>query len=76
MVPKRSLRKLESMEATQTRASRDSDSVPTKSEILEDIRDGYFYVKSGGKGPPVDEMHREIAEELAREELESNAYIR
>ena len=54
----------------------DSDKVPTKAEILEDISEGYRFVKSGGKGQPIDELHREIADELAREELAQNADIR
>ena len=44
------------------------DRIPTKQETLEDIRDGYLFVMSGGRGQPVDEARREIAEELAREE--------
>ncbi|MCY4020120.1 MAG: hypothetical protein OXG39_11995 [Chloroflexi bacterium] len=54
----------------------DSDEVPTKADILEDISEGYRFVKSGGKGQPIDELHREIADELAREELAQNADIR
>ncbi len=50
--------------------------IPAKEEILEDISEGYRFVMSGGEGQPIDEMHREIAEELAREELEENADIR
>ena len=50
-----------------------SDAVPTKADILEDIRQGYRFVMSGGVGQPIDEMHREIAEELEREELTQNA---
>ncbi len=50
--------------------------IPTKAEVLEDISEGYRFVKSGGEGQPIDEMHREIAEELAREEVEENADIR
>ncbi len=76
MVPERSSRKFDTLETTEPSVTRDSDGVPTKSQILEDIQEGYLYVKSGGKGQPVDEMHREIAEELAREELEKNADIR
>ena len=52
------------------------DEAPTKEEILEGIRDGFVYVMSGGKGQPIDDVHREIAEELAREELAENAEIR
>ena len=52
------------------------DDVPTKAETLEDIGDGYDFVMSGGKGQPIDEMHREIAEELARENLAHDADIR
>ena len=55
---------------------KDIDAIPSKQEILEDIRDGYIYVKSGGVGQPIDAVHREIAEELAREELAENADIR
>ena len=51
------------------------DRIPTKQETLEDIRDGYLFVMSGGRGQPVDEMHREIAEELAREELGQDAEV-
>ena len=54
----------------------DSDDVPTKADILEDISEGYRHVISGGKGQPIDDMHREIAEELAREDLAQNADIR
>ncbi len=50
-----------------------SEDVPTKAEILEDISEGYVFVMSGGKGRPIDEMHREIADELAREEIAENA---
>lgn len=52
------------------------DVIPSKEEILEDIRDGYVYVMSGGVGQPIDDMHRDIVEELAREELADNADIR
>ena len=52
------------------------DDVPTKAETLEDIGDGYYFVMSGGKGQPIDETHREIAEELARENLAHDADIR
>ena len=52
------------------------DAIPSKEEILEDIRDGYVYVMSGGVGQPIDDAHSEIAEELAREELAENADIR
>ncbi len=51
------------------------DEIPTKEEILNEIRDGYVYVMSGGKGQPVDDVHREIAEELAREEHAQHADI-
>ncbi|MDE2775779.1 MAG: hypothetical protein OXI77_07565 [Chloroflexota bacterium] len=51
------------------------ESIPSKEDILEDIRDGYVYVMSGGVGQPIDDVHREIAEELAREELAENADI-
>lgn len=54
----------------------DIDAIPSKEEILEDIRDGYVYVMSGGVGQPIDDAHREIEEELAREELADNADIR
>ena len=54
----------------------DIDVIPSKEEILEEIRDGYVYVKSGGVGQPIDDVHREIAEELAREELAENVDIR
>ena len=54
----------------------DIDAIPSKKEVLEGIRDGFVYVMSGGKGQPIDEAHREIAEELAREELAENASIR
>ena len=52
------------------------DSIPSKDEILASIRDGYVYVMSGGIGQPIDDVHREIANELAREEIEENASIR
>lgn len=54
----------------------ESDDVPSKAQTLDDIREAYLFAKNGGEGQPVDEMHREIAEELAREELEENADIR
>lgn len=54
----------------------DIDAIPSKKEVLEGIRDGFVYVMSGGKGQPIDDAHREIAEELAREELADNAGIR
>ena len=53
----------------------DNDEAPTKAEILNGIRDGYAFVMSGGVGQPIDDAHREIAEELAREELAENADI-
>ena len=56
-------------------ANSDSDEVPTKAEILEDIGEGFHFVMSGGRGQPIDEMHREIAEELTCEELTHNAGI-
>ena len=46
-------------------ADRSAFDIPAKEGILEDISEGYRFVMSGGKGQPVDEMHREIAEELA-----------
>ena len=46
------------------------DRMPTKQETLEDILDGYLFVMSGGRGQPIDEAHREIAEELASEDLD------
>ena len=52
------------------------DKAPTKEEILEGIRDGFVYVMSGGKGQPIDDAHREIEEELAREEQGQDADIR
>ena len=54
----------------------DIDAIPSKEEILDGIRAGYEYVMSGGKGQPIDDVHREIAEELAREELAENVDIR
>lgn len=63
-----------------TNDERGSDSgandIPSKEEILADISDGYLFVMAGDVGQPIDEMHREIAEELAREELEENADVR
>lgn len=41
----------------------DGDAVPTKADILEDIRQGYRFVMSGGVGQPIDEMHRDILNE-------------
>ena len=41
--------------------------VATTAEILDGIREGYLFVMSGGKGQPIDDMHREIAEELAQD---------
>ena len=52
------------------------DEAPTKDEILEGIRDGFIYLMSGGKGQPIDDAHREIAEELAREEQSQDADYR
>ena len=43
------------------------DETPTKADILDDIREGYLFVMRGGKGQPIDEMHRELADELASE---------
>ena len=51
------------------------DDAPTRDDILESICDGYAYVMSGGEGQPIDDVHREIAEELAREEHAQNADI-
>ena len=52
-----------------------TEEIPTKDEILDGIREGYVFVMSGGKGQPIDDVHREIAEELAREENALNADI-
>ncbi len=52
------------------------DEAPTKDEILEGIRDGFIYVMSGGRGQPIDDAHREIAEELAREVKSQDADFR
>ena len=76
MVPKRTSEDLRELAAGGPGTCEDSDGTPTKSQILEDIREGYLFVKSGGKGRSIDKMHREIAEELAREELAINADIR
>ena len=57
-------------------ANVDDDSIPTKAQVLDDIREGYRFVRSGGRGQPIDEVHREIAEELASEEVTLNADIR
>lgn len=54
----------------------ETDEAPTKEEILEGIRDGFVYVMSGGKSQLIDDAHREIAEELAREEQGQDADIR
>jgi len=54
----------------------DSEAIPSKEEIMEDIRDGYVYVMSGGVGQPIDDVHCDIVEELALEELAENADIR
>ena len=51
------------------------DEIPTKEEILNGIRAGFAFVMSGGMGQPIDDVHREIAEELAREEQVQNADI-
>ena len=75
MVPKHKSKSSANLAGSGQIAGSDRDDVPTKSEILEDIGEGYLYVMSGGKGQPIDEMHREIAEELAREELAQNADI-
>lgn len=56
-------------------ADAEMDEAPTKAEILNGIRDGYLFVMSGGKGQPIDDMHREIEEELAREEHAQDANI-
>ena len=53
----------------------ETEGIPTAEEILNGIRDGYALVISGGKGRPIDGVHREIAEELAREEHAQNADI-
>lgn len=52
------------------------DAIPSKKEILEDIREGYVYIMSGGVGQPIEDVHREIAEELALEEFAENADFR
>jgi hypothetical protein len=52
------------------------EDIPSKGQTLEDIREGYRFAKAGGEGQPIDEMHREIAEELAREAVEENADMR
>lgn len=54
---------------------KETEEIPTKEEILIGIRDGYAFVMSGGKGQPIEDVHREIAEELAREEHAQNADI-
>lgn len=54
----------------------DEDKAPTKEEIMDGIREGIIYVLSGGEGQPVDEMHRELAEELAREENSHDVALR
>ena len=45
----------------------DEDRMPTKEEIMDGIREDLIYILSGGKAEPIGDMHREIAEELARE---------
>lgn len=60
------------LESSQT-ADTAMHEISTKEEILHGIRDGYAFVMSGGKGQPVDDVHREIAEEVAREEHAQNA---
>ena len=50
----------------------DVEVFPSKEEILNGIRDGYVDDMSGGKGQPIDDIHREIAEELARVEQAHN----
>lgn len=47
-------------------AELDAYDIPSKEIILEGISEGYRFVMSGGEGQPIDEMHREIAEELAQ----------
>ena len=76
MVPKHKSKPSVNLPVSGQIADRDREGVPTKAEILEDISEGYLFVMSGGKGQPIDEMHREIAEELAREELAQNADLR
>lgn len=41
-------------------AEKVGEEVPSKADILDEISEGYRFVKSGGKGQPIDEMHREI----------------
>ena len=76
MVPEHRSAPSEKLPVSGEIASGKGDDVPTKAEVLEDIRDGYRFVMSDGKGQPIDEMHREIAEELAHEELAHDAEIR
>ncbi len=76
MVPKKHSEPLPALDLLGNGVGAASDSIPSKAQILEDIRQGYHFAKAGGEGQPIDEMHREIAQELAREELEDNADTR
>ena len=69
MVPKHKSKPSANLPVIGQTTDSDSDDIPTKADTLEDISEGYRFVMSEGKGQPIDEMHREIAEELAREEL-------
>lgn len=73
MVPKKRSASLSALEVRSKGVRVESDDVPSKAQTLDDIREAYLFAKTGGEGQPIDEMHREIAEELAREELEENA---
>ena len=73
MIPKQTSKPSAAFTKNSQSAPGDSDGVREKAQILEDIGEGYLFVKAGGLGQPIDDMHREIAEELAREELKPDA---
>ena len=66
MVQKHDSRPICSLSVSDQRADRLGDDIPTKAEILEDISQGYRFVIAGGRGQPIDDAHRQIAEELTR----------
>ena len=76
MIPKNRSKPSSELTGDSNVADSDAYDMPTKAEILEDISEGYRFVMSDGKGQPIDDIHREIEEELAGEELAQNANIR
>ena len=76
MIPKNRSKPSSELTGDSNVAESDAHDIPTKAEILEDISEGYRFVMSGGRGQPIDDIHREIEQELAREELAQNADLR